>query len=126
MNRLWIGVVILLFFLAMGGAIWWGSHVFFGNFSRDMELAGQAAVEENWTVAGEKIEKCRQKWERQRPFWAALTDHAPMEQIQNLFSQLELYEKQRLSTEFAACCRSLSKEAEAVGETHGLAWWSVL
>ena len=33
MNRLWIGVVILLFFLAMGGAIWWGSHVFFGNFS---------------------------------------------------------------------------------------------
>ena len=126
MNRLWIGIVILFILVAFGAGIWWGSAVFFRDFSREMNAAGEAAVAENWTVAAEKADKCRQKWENYRPFWASITDHAPVEQIQSLFFQLELYEKQKLSAEFAICCRSLSREAEAVGESHGLAWWSIL
>ena len=126
MNRLWIGIAILFLIVAFGAGIWWGSAVFFHDFSREMAAAGEAAVAENWALAAQKAEKCRQKWDACRPLWASVTDHAPVEQIQLLFFQLELYEKQKLTTEFAACCRSLSKEAEARSESHGLAWWSVL
>ena len=126
MNRLWIGIAILLLLMIVGIGFWWGSGTFFRQFSREINAAGEAALSENWAAAGEKAENCQKKWERYRYFWASLTDHAPVEQVQVLFSQLELYERQKLPTEFAACCRSLSREAEAIEETHGLAWWSVL
>jgi hypothetical protein len=126
MNRLWIGIAILVLIVAFGVGIWWGSALFFGDFSREMQDAGEAAVAEDWALAVQKAEKCREKWERFRPVWASLTDHAPVEQVQLLFSQLELYEAEKRAAEFAVCCRSLAKEAEAIEESHGLAWWSIL
>ena len=126
MNRLWIGLVLLFLIPALGIGLLWGSGAFFGSISREVEACGEAALAENWALAGEITENCREKWEKYYHFWAVFTDHAPIEQVQTLFSQLELYEKQRVATEFAACCRALAKEAEAIGESHGLAWWSLL
>ena len=99
---------------------------FFGRISQKVEEAGEDALAGNWVAAAEKTEACRQKWERYHNFWASFTDHAPIEQIGLLFAQLELYEKQQLAVDFAACCRSLSQEAEAIRESHGIAWWSIL
>lgn len=126
MNKLYVGIILLLLLLGLGIGLLWGSVVFFGDFSREMERSGEAALTENWTLAMETAEKCRKNWERYRCFWAAFTDHAPIEQVQALFSQLEVYEKRHLTTEFAACCRALAQEAEAIRESHSLAWWSIL
>lgn len=126
MNRLWIGIVILFLLLGLGVGLVWGSGAFFGSLAREMEACGAAALAENWVLASEKATQCRNKWETYAHFWASFTDHAPIEQVQLLFSQLKLYENQRLPVEFAVCCRSLAREAEAIEESHSLAWWSIL
>ena len=126
MLRLWIGIGILAILLAMGIGLLWGSSVFFKELSEDLQQAGDFALAGNWQAAGEKVEKSREKWEAYRPFWASFTDHEPVEQMQNLFSQLELYRARQLEVEFAAVCRNLVHVAEAIDEAHGLRWWSVL
>lgn len=126
MNRLWIGVGILVILLVMGIGLLWGSRVFFEELSQEVEQAGELALSGNWQAAGEKAAKSREKWEHWRKFWSSFTDHEPVEQVQALFSQLELYEKQRLEVDFAAVCLNLSQLAEAIDESHSLRWWSVL
>ena len=126
MLRLWIGIGILAVLLAMGIGLLWGSSVFFEELSEDLQQAGDFALAGNWQAAGEKVEKSREKWEAYRPFWASFTDHEPVEQMQNLFSQLELYRARQLEVDFAAVCRNLVHVAEAIDEAHSLKWWSIL
>lgn len=126
MNKLWIGIGLLLFLLIGGIGLLWGSSVFFGDFSESVEEAGEMALAGDWLSATQKMEQIREKWEWQRRFWASFTDHEPVEQVQALFSQLELYKEQQLQTEFASACRALSHVVQAIEETHGLRWWSVL
>ena len=126
MGRLWIGVGILVVLLAVGIGLLWGSSMYFEELSQDLEQAGELALAGNWQAAEEKAEKGREKWEQYRRFWASFTDHEPVEQMQNLFSQLELYQARQLEVDFAAICRNLVHLAEAIDEAHGLRWWSVL
>ena len=126
MNRLWIGVGILVLLLAMGIGILWGSTVFFGKFSENLEQAGELALVGNWTAATEKAAKSRAQWEYWQHFWSAFTDHEPMEQMQTLFSQLEVYQQKQLEVDFATVCRSLVQLADAIDESHNLKWWGLL
>lgn len=126
MNRLWIGIALMVLLLAMGVGLLWGSVAFFGSISHEMELSCEAALADNWAQACQTVKNCRSKWDQYCRFWSAFTDHAPIEQVQTLFTQLEIYEAQQLKVEFATCCQALAREAEAIEESHGLAWWSVL
>lgn len=126
MNRLWIGVGILVILLAMGIGLLCGSRVFFEELSQEVEQAGELALSGNWEAAGKKASQSKVRWEQWRKFWSSFTDHEPVEQMQALFSQLELYEKQKLEVDFAAVCRNLAHTAEAIDESHSLRWWSVL
>ena len=126
MNRLWIGIGLLVILLAFGIGLLWGSSVFFKEFSAQLEQAGEMALAGNWPDAEKKVTISREQWERWHYFWAAFTDHEPVEQIQNLFSQLEVYHQRRLEVDFATVCGNLAHVAEAIEESHGLKWWSVL
>lgn len=126
MSRLWIGIGILVILLAMGIGLLWGSWTFFEELSQEVEQAGELALAGNWAAAGEKASQSKARWEQWRKFWSSFTDHEPMEQMEALFSQLELYEKQKLEVDFAAVCRNLAHTAEAIDESHSLKWWSVL
>ena len=126
MNRLWIGIGILVVMLAMGiGLLWWSS-VFFEELSQELEQAGELALSGDWQAAGKKAMESEKKWEKWRKFWSSFTDHEPMEQMQSLFSQLELYRVKQMQVDFAAICRTLAHTAQAIEETHGLKWWSIL
>lgn len=126
MNRLWIGIGLLIVLLAMGIGLLWGSTVFFEEFSEEIEQAGELALAGNWADAQKKAAQSRAKWERWRFFWSSFTDHEPVEQMQNLFSQLDVYRARQLEVDFATVCRNLSNIAQAIQESHGLKWWSVL
>ena len=126
MGRLWIGIGILVILLAMGIGLLWGSTVFFEEFSEEMEQAGALAMAGNWTDAEKRVAQSKAQWEHWRNVWSAFTDHEPMEQMQNLFSQLEVYRQRQLEVDFAAICSNLANVAEAIQESHGLKWWSIL
>ena len=126
MKRLWIGVSLMVILLAVGITVLLISRNFHGEFTELLEQADACAAAGNWEAAGELAAKGREKWEAYRHFWSAFTDHEPVEQMQNLFSQLEIYQKRQLEVDFSGVCRNLVNVAEAIDESHGLKWWSVL
>lgn len=126
MKRLWIGVVIMILLLGIGVGLLVGSQTFFKEFGDNLQEASRLALEQNWPAALEKAQESEESWNRYRRFWAAFTDHEPVEEVQNLFSQLKIYGKQRLEVDFATICQHLSHLAEAIDESHNLKWWSVL
>ena len=52
-------------------------------------------------------------------------DHTPMEEIDALFAQVEVYAAAREETDFAAGCAALSRKVEAMGLAHGASWWNL-
>lgn len=126
MTRLWIGVGILILLFAMGVGFLWGSQTFFRCFQQNMEEASMLALNNQWSEALEKANQSRTAWNQQRRFWSAFTDHEPIEEVQNLFSQLDVYEKARLEVDFATVCNHLAHLAEAIDEAHNLKWWTLL
>ncbi len=126
MNRLWIGIGILVILLAMGIGMLCISRNFYEEFADGLEQAGELALAGNWSAAGEKAAQSKEKWERYRRFWSSFSDHEPVEQMQALFSQLELYKERQREVDFAAVCRNLVHLAEAIDESHSLRWWSIL
>ena len=73
-----------------------------------------------------RAQQAQEKWQQQWHSVAALADHAPMDEIDGLFAQMETYSKAGAAVDAAACCARLSKLVAAVGEAHSLNWWNLL
>ena len=126
MKRIWIGGFFLALLLVGGILLLLVTQRFHEKFSETMEEAAAAAMEGRWEDARERSARGRAQWESHRKFLAAFTDHEPVEEAVSLFSQLEMYEKKQYAADFAAICMELSHLSEAIGESHGIKWWSVL
>lgn len=126
MKRLWIGVALLGVMLAAGVAMLLFSRNFYEDFSGNMEAAADAALTGQWAAAEELARQATAQWGRYHRFFASFTDHEPIEDVKLLLMKLELYQKARLSVDFADTCHALSQLCEAIDETHSLNWWSVL
>ena len=126
MVRGWLGVGILVVFLILGlvaTAVMDNAHM------PTCDLLSQAAEK---AIAGEFDSavalgmKAKTRWERQWNGTAVLADHSPMDDVDALFSEMEIYAKTGEQPHFAACCRELSKRVAAVAEAHRFSWWNVL
>ena len=126
MNRLWIGIGVLTVLLAMGIGLLFVSLHFHEEFSHDLKSAGHSAMAGNWADAEKQLAQGREKWQTYQRFLAASTDHEPVEQIQQLFSQLEIFQNRQMDVEFASACFALAELSEVITETHNLRWWSIL
>lgn len=126
MKRCWFGFGLLLAML-IGGAlvtrVMTQSHE---ALSSRLEQAAAAAAAENWDGAEEHFLGARKAWEENWLFSAAFADHEPMEEIDGLFAQGEVYLHARNPEGLAAICAQLSKDTNAIGEAHALNWWNLL
>ena len=126
MKRCWFGFALLLILLAGGLLATRGMEKIHGALSQTLETAAEAALREDWHGAQAAFEKARAEWEKWWHFSAALADHEPMEEINSLFAQLEVYAESRDAQNFAAVCALLAENLEALGEAHSLTWWNLL
>ncbi len=94
--------------------------------AQNLQAAAQAAAEENWQKAAALFRQASLCWEENKHFVASLADHSPMDEMDGLFAELEVYLQQQEMPHFAATCRHLAKLAEAMGENHALNWWNLL
>lgn len=85
----------------------------------------QAAEASDWDRAESFSRQARDRWDRYRDLSAAVTDHTPMEQIDALFGQLEIYTQYRDWVRFRACCAELKAWTDAVAEAQSIRWWSI-
>ena len=126
MKRMWIGIGLLAGILIAGIWLWVSLGSLHGRLSDDLTQAAELARQENWQEATAVVGDARARWEKHRYTTAAFTEHAPLEQMDTLFAELEIYAKEQLSTEYAVVCIQLSRLAEAVEESLSLKWWSLL
>ena len=123
MKRFGLGIVLLILLLLGSLATWWGM----GRLHRPIVQELTEAVvlaEDNDPAAKETAMKAKDRWQRNWHFAASFSDHTPMEEIDNLFAELEVFEP--ASEEFKACCRRLIQRTEAMVHAHSLSWWDLL
>ena len=72
------------------------------------------------------LENARQAWDAHWHGTASVSDHAPMDEIDGLFAQLDAFREAELWGDFSACCLRISRLVEAMAEAHSLSWWNLL
>ena len=107
MARGWFGIVILVVFL-IGGVM--AAMVMSSIHLPTAELLQQAADK---TINGEFGEavllglEAKDRWERGWNGTASLADHGPMDEVDALFGELEVYAITGEEPHFAACCGAI-------------------
>ena len=126
MVRGWLGAGILAVFLFLGlmtGSLMENAHI------PTADLLDEAAEK---TFAGEFDAavtlglSAKERWERQWSGTATVADHSPMDDVDALFSEMEVYAKTGEEPHFAACCRELARRIHAVADAHQFNWRNVL
>lgn len=126
MNRLWLGIGILILLFAFGLWITAAVGSTHADISALLSEAGQASAAGDWENAKLRFQDAKQLWQRSRSHTAAITDHAPMEEIDRFFSQTEVYLQMGYLADFCAGCQALAVLTQAVGEAQEVTWWSLL
>lgn len=126
MKRCWIGLGLLIVLLAGSIAVTWRMGRCHEPMTEAVTQAAERALDGDWGNALSLTEKARASWEKSWGISAAFADHEPMEEINGLFAELEVYAKARDGTGYAAVCAQLRTALEAMGEAHGFVWWNLL
>lgn len=126
MKRIWLGIGILVLFLALGI---WGSHSMeklHSPLAHDLEKAAKSALSGDMQLGEKLAKRAKEKWDEQWHRSAILADHAPMDEIDGLFARLEVFTETKNTEAFAAYCQQLAKLITATAEAHGFTWWNIL
>ena len=120
MKRIWfgIGLMILLLFLGIGS-----NFVMERNQSAQSEKLNRAArlaADGDWAAARTLVADARQQWEKKQLLISALCSQQPMDEVDGLFSRLEVFSDARSATSFSSTCVDLACLLESLGESHNL------
>lgn len=126
MGRFWLGVVVLILFLGLG--IWTTAAManIHEPMSQTLAEAAQSALSGDMQAGTALARQAKESWERHRFRTAAVADHTPMDDIDSLFAEMEVYAQAQEDVHFAACCAELSQRVHAMGDAHMFSWWNFL
>lgn len=126
MTRGWFGLAILIVFLVLGfvtAGVMDNAHI------PTEKLLAQAAEK---TLDGDFEEgvtlglEAKSRWDRHWNGTATVADHSPMDDVDALFAEMEVYAQAEEKPHFAACCQELSQRIQAMAGAHRFSWWNVL
>lgn len=83
-----------------------------------LEQAAVLAADGDWAAARALSSQAKEEWDRRQLLIASLCDHAVMDHIEGLFSQMEVFSEARSAVSFASTCAALARQLEAVGYSH--------
>lgn len=126
MKRFWIGIGLLALVLAAG--LWSGSRMRRVHMpcAAALERAAACAMAEDWTAASALTDQAKACWERNWKFSAAIAHHQPMDEIDALFEELEVYRAREETAAYCASCLYLSERVRDLGDSFRLSWWNLL
>ena len=126
MSRIYIGIGILLLLLAVCSifSLWIPKiHL---EISRQLEQAVSFAQQEDWQQAAMVADRAAQAWQDAHGLTTISADHAPTEQIDALFAELQVYAARQDMPDFAATAAHLSRLTAAMGNNHGFSLRNLL
>ena len=125
MRRMWVGVVLLAALLATGVLTAYLTAQAHSPVTRELGKAAQAALTEDWEQAGKCAARAQAIWQGNWDLTAAVADHSPMEEIDGLLAELQIYLHKRESVHFSATCARLCKLAQDMADAHAISWWNL-
>ena len=126
MARFWIGIGLLAVFLTLGIGVTVAMEDIHEPMAELLEEAAEEALEGDMREASALADQAQRRWERFRKGTASVADHAPMDEIEGLFAQVQTFARAGRAEDFAAGCARLSSLVRAMSEAHGLGWWNLL
>ena len=123
MGRFWLGVGILAGLFVLG--IWVAQQ----TETTHTQIVGyleQATKTESPAQRYLLAEKAEEKWRAGRRSIAAVSDHAPMDEIDSLFAQMDICRSAGLMESFSIFCARTAEQIRALYEAHSLTWWNLL
>lgn len=126
MKRFILGICLLAVMLGLGLWVMYAMNAVNEPVSQLLEDAAKTTLNGNLAEGIQLVNHARSTWDNCWHGTASAADHAPMDEIDSLFAQVEAYAQAGQAEEFAAHCARLSKLVEAVGEAHSLTWWNFL
>ena len=120
MNRIWFGAALLAALLVLGifsAALMEDTHL---TQAARLERAAELAAAGTWQGAEAAFTEAKNGWDKRSALIAGLSDHGPMDQIEGMFAQLEVFLQTRDTGAFCGSCRYLTKQLEALGKSHSL------
>lgn len=124
MGKYWLGASLLAVLLLFG--IW----VFIDTDQTLLPIADALEQASEQVLSGEMssgvalAQGAMQRWNARWHATAVFADHAPMDEIDGLFAQLDSY--RTWPEQYAACCARIAQLIYAMAEAHSPAWWNVL
>ena len=125
-RRMWLGIALLSVFLFSG--IY--TSVVTENIcapisdilqeSCDYACAGELETAAELTLQASKLWK--ENWNK----LAIVADHSPMDEIDGLFSQANMYAKTGALQDLSASCARLAQLVDAISDAHNLTWWNII
>lgn len=119
MNRLLLGIALLIFALVAGTVCCTALERIHTQIADELAVAADTA---DPLIA----ERATQSWQRWRGFSAAFNHHEPLEQMDLLFDRLARLNAARQPEEFSRLCAQLSRLSRAIAESNRLTWWNFL
>ena len=126
MARFWLGVILLILLLVFG--LWITATIGSGQESMVgiLEQAQAKILSGDISAGNALVEKAYAQWQKSWRSTASVVDHAPMDEADGLFAQLQSYGATGQKEHMAACCARLSSLMEAIAESQALTWWNLL
>jgi hypothetical protein len=125
-GRYWLGIGLLVLFLTLGLWVTYAMDNVHSEIAQTLDTAAAQTLSGNLPEGITLVQQAKEQWQAHWHGTASVADHAPMDEVDGLFAQLEVYGQAGLSTDFAAYCARLSNLVAAVGEAHSLTWWNLL
>lgn len=126
MKRLFIGILILAVLLCGSLSISIAMENIHRPIADCLEQAVQKALSQDWEAALDLVDLANARWTKYHDFTAAFADHTPMDEMDTLLEELEIYGQSRENPHFSATCANLYFIATAFAESQLLTWWNLL
>lgn len=125
-KRFYLGVGILAFFLILGLVI---SMIVLNTgtpLSQQLAQASQEALSGDLETGISLAVQAKTQWEASWHSTAMVADHAPMDEIDSLFAQMEVYAQAGDRLHFGSYCARLSELVQAIVDAQRLNLWNLL
>ena len=126
MARGWFGFAILLAFLILGlvtAGVMDSAHL---PTEKLLAQAAEKTLNGDFEKAIDLARQAKSRWDRHWNGTATVADHSPMDDVDALFAEMEIYAQTEEEPHFAAVCKELSQRIQAVAEAHRFSWWNIL
>lgn len=126
MKRFWLGLALLLLLLGVGLTVSAGMDRIHLGIRDSLRQAQAAAHAEDWPTAQALVDRAYGDWQRYHPITASFADHTPMDELDTLFAELQIFSQQKEMPHFSAVCGHLAEAAASMANNHRLTWWNLL